>query len=56
MLTVPLLLAQAWEARRGEDAVWNARLPARVIAYVVVIAAIVLMGEDFGEPFIYFQF
>jgi hypothetical protein len=56
-LVLPLVLFQCgqwWsddlEPVRGWPFGW------RVLAYAAVAAGIVLLGEDFGEPFIYFQF
>jgi D-alanyl-lipoteichoic acid acyltransferase DltB (MBOAT superfamily) len=56
-LCAPLLLiqcAQWW----SDDLEPVARFPLalRIFVYAAVAAGIVLFGEDFGEPFIYFQF
>jgi D-alanyl-lipoteichoic acid acyltransferase DltB (MBOAT superfamily) len=57
VLVAPLVLmelAQAWSGRQEPVLGW--RLPLRAGLYVLLFFAIVFLGEDFGAPFIYFQF
>jgi D-alanyl-lipoteichoic acid acyltransferase DltB (MBOAT superfamily) len=57
LLCAPLLafqLVQWW--RDDLEPVGKFRFGWRVFLYAAVAAAIVLFGEDYGEPFIYFQF
>ena len=57
VLVAPLLLmqlAQAWSGR--QEVVFGWRLPLRAGLYALLFFAIVFLGEDFGAPFIYFQF
>ncbi len=56
-LIVPLLAMQLAE-RLGRDpeAVLRWPYPARAAVYLVVMLAILVQGEDGGDPFIYFQF
>jgi len=57
VLIVPVLLFQLVQhARRDPEALLSAPLLVRTCVYVVVFESIVLLGEDFGAPFIYFQF
>jgi D-alanyl-lipoteichoic acid acyltransferase DltB (MBOAT superfamily) len=56
-LLLPLLLYQLLQARSRDSEVllrWWA--PVRTLVYVTLFYAIVLLGEDHGESFIYFQF
>ncbi len=57
VLILPVLLFQVVQAaRRDPEVLVSAPLLVRTLVYVVVFEAIVLLGEDFGAPFIYFQF
>jgi alginate O-acetyltransferase complex protein AlgI len=57
VLLAPLLLVHVAQARSGDkEVVLQWPLPARVLTYSTLICAIVVLGEDFGAPFIYFQF
>ena len=57
LLCTPLLAMQIVQAATGEmEPVRRWAFPLRVVTYASVMALIVLLGEDFGEPFIYFQF
>ena len=55
-LTAPLLTFQLVQRARGLECVLRWPVPVRAALYVVVVYAIVLLGEDFGAPFLYFQF
>jgi len=53
----PLVLLEAWQARRSDhEIVLSAVFPVRVLVYSALLAGIVLLGEDHGQPFVYFQF
>jgi D-alanyl-lipoteichoic acid acyltransferase DltB (MBOAT superfamily) len=57
VLLAPLLLVEVAAARTGRAEpvlAWPA--PLRVAVYTVIFYLIVFLGEDFGAPFIYFQF
>jgi D-alanyl-lipoteichoic acid acyltransferase DltB (MBOAT superfamily) len=57
VLVAPLVLMQLAQALSGRsEAVLHWRMPLRVGVYVLLFFAIVVLGEDFGVPFIYFQF
>jgi alginate O-acetyltransferase complex protein AlgI len=57
LLVAPLLLMQVLLARSGDtEAVLRWPLPLRTGVYALVFVAILLWGEDGGQPFIYFQF
>lgn len=57
LYTLPLAGVEAWQAWRGdEEPSLPLPVPARAFAYALVLLAIVVLGEDFGAPFIYFQF
>lgn len=57
VFVLPVVLLEAYQAlRRDEQAVPRASLLVRAPVYAVLVAAIVLLGEDHGKPFIYFQF
>jgi hypothetical protein len=57
VLVTPLLLVQLVQARGGRvEPPPRIPLPLRVGVAMLAAAAIVLLGEDHGEPFIYFQF
>ena len=47
-------IAQWWSDDLEPVGRWP--FPLRVLAFAAIAAGIVLFGEDFGEPFIYFQF
>jgi hypothetical protein len=56
-LTAPLLLMQIAQARSGDlEIVLRWPLPARVAVYAAVLLMIAILGEDGGQPFVYFQF
>ncbi len=56
-LLAPLALIELAQARSGDpEAVLRWPLPLRALVYAGVFAGLVLLGEDFGEPFLYFQF
>ncbi len=52
------LVAMQWVQTRCDDpeAALRWRLPLRAGLYVLLFFTITLLGEDFGVPFIYFQF
>jgi len=57
VLVAPLVLMQLAQVSNGrQEVVFGWRLPLRVGLYVLLFFAIVFLGEDFGAPFIYFQF
>jgi D-alanyl-lipoteichoic acid acyltransferase DltB (MBOAT superfamily) len=57
VLTSPLILVEGAQALSGNlDVVFRWPLPARAALYAGVFLVIVILGEDFGQPFIYFQF
>jgi len=57
LLCTPMFLMQAVQLWTGElEPLHRFRVPARAAVYVVVMVAIVLLGEDFGDDFFYFQF
>jgi len=57
VLVGPLVLMQAWQVLRAkEESVLGSAFPVRTLVYASCIAAILLLGEDHGQPFIYFQF
>jgi D-alanyl-lipoteichoic acid acyltransferase DltB (MBOAT superfamily) len=56
-LTAPLFAINAVQLRTGDlEPVQRFPLAARALVYAGLLAAIVLLGEDFGEDFLYFQF
>jgi alginate O-acetyltransferase complex protein AlgI len=56
-LCAPLVAMQLWQLRRSDaEPVLRAPLLVQVPIYVALAFAIAIWGEDFGEPFIYFQF
>ncbi len=56
-LLLPLALMQAAQARsRDLEVVFRLAVPLRAVVYAGLFLAIVVFGEDFGEPFLYFQF
>jgi D-alanyl-lipoteichoic acid acyltransferase DltB (MBOAT superfamily) len=56
-LLAPLALVELAQARSGDrEVVLRGPLPVRALVYAGVLAALVLLGEDLGEPFLYFQF
>jgi hypothetical protein len=57
LLTAPLFLMNAVQlATRDLEPGHRFPLPIRALLYAILIAEIVLLGEDFGEDFLYFQF
>jgi len=57
ILIAPLVLLELWQAiRQDDEVVLRAAFPVRVLVYAVLMAGIVLLGEDHGQPFVYFQF
>jgi D-alanyl-lipoteichoic acid acyltransferase DltB (MBOAT superfamily) len=57
LLTAPLFAVQLAQARSGnleEPLRWS--LPARVVTYTILFFIFVTLGEDGGQPFVYFQF
>jgi alginate O-acetyltransferase complex protein AlgI len=57
LLSAPLLLVQMIQLSSGRvEAPPRISLPLRFGVAMLAAIAIVLLGEDFGEPFIYFQF
>ncbi len=57
VLLAPLLAAEAAQAATGRHApVLASPFPVRVAVYACVFYLVVFLGEDFGAPFIYFQF
>lgn len=56
-LAAPLVLMQIAQAVSGDlEVVRRIPLPLRAVVYAALVLAIVVFGEDFGQPFIYFQF
>jgi D-alanyl-lipoteichoic acid acyltransferase DltB (MBOAT superfamily) len=56
-LLLPLALIEGAQAKSGDpEVVLRWPLPLRTLVYAGVFAGLVLLGEDFGEPFLYFQF
>jgi D-alanyl-lipoteichoic acid acyltransferase DltB (MBOAT superfamily) len=56
-LCTPLFLMHAVQvATRELEPVHRFPLPVRALVYAALLAGIALLGEDFGEEFIYFQF
>jgi len=57
VLVGPLLAMWAWQARRRDpEVVLGAPFAVRVLVYAGLGLGIILLGEDGGAPFIYFQF
>ncbi|MCH2170867.1 MBOAT family protein [Myxococcota bacterium] len=57
LLIAPVLAMQILQARSDDLSVqFRWPMPARAALYVALFFAIVVYGEDFGAPFIYFQF
>ncbi len=57
VLCTPLFLMNAVQLATGDlEPLHRFRAPVRAIVYVVVVLYIVLLGADFGEEFLYFQF
>ena len=57
LLTAPLLLMQLAEWRTGErEPVGLLPWPLRSAVYGMLFATLVVLGEDGGKPFVYFQF
>jgi D-alanyl-lipoteichoic acid acyltransferase DltB (MBOAT superfamily) len=57
ILVAPLVLVQIGQVlRRDQEFVVRLPLAIRTVVYVVLFAYLVGLGEDFGNPFIYFQF
>jgi len=57
LLVLPLAGFQIVQGLTGKlETVLRWPVPARVVTYVIIVFAIVILGEDHGAPFIYFQF
>ena len=57
VLAAPLLAMQLAERWTGEhQPVLRLPWPARSAVYLVLFCGLVLLGEDGGRPFVYFQF
>jgi D-alanyl-lipoteichoic acid acyltransferase DltB (MBOAT superfamily) len=57
VLCTPMFLMQAYQLATGElEPLHRLRVPLRALVYLVILIQIVLLGEDFGEDFLYFQF
>ena len=57
ILCLPLVVMQVWQAwRKDLEVVLRAPLVARAGIYAGLFLLLVAMGEDFGTPFLYFQF
>jgi alginate O-acetyltransferase complex protein AlgI len=57
LLCAPLLIVQLLQLSSGRvEAPPRISLPLRIGVAMLAAIAIVLLGEDYGEPFIYFQF
>ncbi len=57
VLLAPLVLMQIAQARTGDlEIVLKLPIPARAVIYALLAFMIVVLGEDGGDPFIYFQF
>jgi len=56
-LTLPLIAMQFVQSRTGDlETVLRWPLPLRALTYAMIGAAIILLGDDLGQPFVYFQF
>ena len=56
-LVGPLVLMQIAQALSGDlEIVRRGALPLRAVIYAAMVLVIAVFGEDFGQPFIYFQF
>lgn len=57
VLVIPVLIMHAFQVRSDDlECVLRWPLPLRALTYAATFFAIVLLGEDFGQPFFYFQF
>jgi alginate O-acetyltransferase complex protein AlgI len=57
VLCSPLFLFQALQLATGDlEPLHRLRLPVRALVYLFLLIDLVLLGEDFGEEFLYFQF
>ncbi|MAB78801.1 MAG: membrane-bound O-acyltransferase family protein [Planctomycetes bacterium] len=57
MFSAPLLIVQIWQgATRDLEVPLRWPMPIRALLFAAMFLAIVFLGEDHGEPFIYFQF
>ena len=57
VLCTPMFLIQAFQLATGDlEPLHRLRLPVRALVYLFFIINLVLLGEDFGEEFLYFQF
>ena len=57
VIVTPLILMQVLEARSSDhEPVLRWPLPLRTGAYALIFMAILMFGEDGGQPFIYFKF
>jgi D-alanyl-lipoteichoic acid acyltransferase DltB (MBOAT superfamily) len=56
-LVWPLLLMEWFQSRTNDqEVIFRAPVWVRTLIYVLLVYAITILGEDFGVPFIYFQF
>jgi D-alanyl-lipoteichoic acid acyltransferase DltB (MBOAT superfamily) len=56
-LTTPLFVMNAVQIKLGDlEPMQRFPLIVRVLVYAFLLASIVILGEDFGEDFLYFQF
>ena len=57
LFTAPLVLVQIVQAATKDlEIVLRWPMPVRALLYAAMFLAIIFLGEDHGEPFIYFQF
>ena len=57
VLCTPMFLMQAFQLATGDlEPLHRLRTPLRALVYLFFIINLVLLGEDFGEDFLYFQF
>jgi D-alanyl-lipoteichoic acid acyltransferase DltB (MBOAT superfamily) len=57
VLCTPMFLFQAFQLATGDlEPLRRLRVPARALVYLFFLINLMLLGEDFGEEFLYFQF
>ena len=57
LLTAPLILMQLAQFTTGDlNCIQRCPVLLRAVIYAVFFLVLVILGEDFGQPFIYFQF